>query len=113
MTIQQTAWVQKGRGRAAVSAGAVTILRANDGTIELFAGDKLLGVAPFAHKHPTLASTAAKLGGHWVRARNDTMVRVESISYWRPDKDGAHMLVDGVAVVASHHYWPHIWRALQ
>lgn len=109
----QTVWTMKGRTREAVSPGAVTILRAFDKTIELYAGEKMLGTMPCcSERQPTLASTAAKLRGRWVLVRRDTMVRVEAISYWRPDECGAHLLVDGVAVKASRRCWPDLKRML-
>ena len=109
----QTIWTMNGRAREAVAPGMVTIIRAVDKTVELYAGDKPLGTMPWnSDRQPTLASTAAKLHGKWTLVRRDVMVRVAAISYWRPDKCGAHLLVDGVAIKASRRRWPDVKRLL-
>jgi len=111
--IQSTVWAQHGRSREAVVAGQVTILRAADKVVELYAGDRSLGVMPTSDRTPTLASSAAHLKGRWVLLRREVMVRLDAITYWRAESGGgAHVLVDGVAIQASRRCWLQVKRIL-
>jgi hypothetical protein len=107
--VSKTVWAQAGKGRKGVAANSITILRADDKVIELWAGATLAGEMPgIRGKAPTLATTAAALGGKWVMVRKNTMVRPEAISYWRCADNGANLLVDGVAIYATRVYWPRV-----
>jgi hypothetical protein len=112
--IARRLFVQAGRERKPVNADGVSVLIARDKCVELWANGQMAGLMPGASPSPTLESTAAKLGGHWVSLSRDTWCRPESISYWRSDeKGGANVVADSLAVHSSRRRWPHVRRLLE
>jgi hypothetical protein len=112
--IARRVFVQAGRARKPVSADGVSVLIARDKCIELWANGQMAGLMPGAYPSPTLESTAAKLGGHWVSLSRDTWCRPEAISFWRSDeRGGANVVADGLGVHSSRRRWPHVRRLLE
>jgi hypothetical protein len=113
--IIERVWVQLGRGRKGVCSSMVTIIKAVDKTIELWSGGKMQGLMPVINgRNPTLATTAAKLGGKWISICRDVWVRPESITHWWPNEErGATLLVDGARMISNRRQWPQVRKAIE
>jgi hypothetical protein len=111
--ITRRVWAQAGASRKPIMADVVTVLIAADKCIGLWARGEQVGLMPGHSPAPTLASTAAKLGGRWIALRHGTWARPEAIAQYRADGDhGAHLIVDGLAVHSTRKYWPAVRRLL-
>jgi hypothetical protein len=104
-------WLMERGERKAIQGHAITLLRAVDKVVELWAGMNMVGTLTSIEGHyPPLAEVARKLGGHWVQVHRAAWARVDAIESWYPrgESGGADLRVAGVQVEASRRCWRYV-----
>lgn len=94
-------------GRKLIETHSVTLIRAIDKAVELWAGRNIESTLTSMDGHyPTMSAVASRLGGNWVQVHRAAWARVDAIESWYPRGDGgADLRVAGVQVEASRRCW--------